>query len=522
VLYPSPRPSPLNHADSRSTLLAGERETCTRLLCVAVTLVGFVVGGESKTLSAADDRPNILFCIADDWGYPYASAYGDPAVKTPTFDRLAREGALFTHAFTASPSCTPSRSAILTGQWHWRLESCASNHSTFLDRFTTYVELLERSGYATGVVGKNWGPGKLETPGRPLAGHPAKNFREFLSGRPAGQPFCFWLGSGDPHRPYEAGAGKTAGIDLAAIKVPPYWPDHEVVRSDIADYDFEVQRFDALIGDAVTALEAAGVLDKTLIVMTGDHGMPFPRGKANLYDLGVRVPLAMRFPALINPGRTVDDFVSLTDLAPTFLELAGLPIPTEVTGTSLMPVLSSKESGLVDGAPVSDYIIFGKERHVPAQAAPDMGGYPSRGIRTRDYLYLRNFRPDRWPNGTPDYEHAAIPGCWCADTDNGPTKTFIIENRDLDQSHRIDFELSFGFRPAEELYDLQADPHQMTNLAAESKYLQVRDALAAKLMDDLERSGDPRVAGKGYLFDDYPYFGKGPKHPDWKGADAGE
>lgn len=495
-------------------------QTLMRSFSLAIGALLLISGPRAS--HAADTRPNILFCIADDWGYPSASAYGDPAVKTPTFDRLAREGLLFTHAFTASPSCTPSRSAILTGQWHWRLESCASNHSTFLDRFTTYVELLEGSGYATGVVGKNWGPGKLEAPGRPLAGHPSKSFREFLQNRPADQPFCFWLGSGDPHRPYEAGTGKAAGIDLAAIKVPACWPDNEIVRSDIADYDFEVQRFDASIGDAVAALESAGVLDKTLIVMTGDHGMPFPRGKANIYDLGVRVPLAMRYPPLIAAGRTVDDFVSLTDLAPTFLELAGLLVPPEVTGTSLVPILSSKDSGVIETAPASDYILFGKERHVPAQSAPDMGGYPCRGIRTRNSLYIRNFRPDRWPNGTPFYTQAAIPGCWCADTDNGPTKTFIIENANLDKEHARHFELSFGMRPAEELYDLSLDPEQLKNRAYDPGFREMRDQLAATLMDDLERTGDPRVAGKGYVFDDYPYFGKGPKHPNWRGADAGE
>lgn len=482
----------------------------------------FVFGVTASRAAAEDARPNVLFCIADDWGYPYASAYGDPAVKTPTFDRLAREGVLFTHAFSASPSCTPSRSAILTGQWHWRLESCASNHSTFLDRFTTYVELLEQSGYITGAADKHWGPGKLETPGRPLAGNPHRNFREFLGEVSDGQAFCFWLGSSDPHRPFDAGAGKAAGIDLSAIQVPACWPDNELIRSDIADFDFEVQRFDALIGDAVAALEAAGQLDKTLIVMTGDHGLPFPRGKANLYDLGVRVPLAMRYPPVIAAGRTADDFVSLIDLAPTFLELAGLPIPSEMTGQSLVSILASRDSGVVRAEPAADYILFGKERHVPAQAAPDLGGYPSRGIRTREFLYIRNYRPDRWPNGTPDYEHAAIPGCWFADTDNGPTKTFIIENADRDADHRRYFELSFGLRPADELYDLKTDPEQLTNVAADPKYAQVCDALAAKLLDGLERTGDPRVAGKGYVFDDYPYFGKGPKHPEWRSAMGGE
>jgi arylsulfatase A-like enzyme len=485
-----------------------------RLLSIAAAVLGISV--PARPAAAADDapRPNILFAIADDWGYPHAGAYGDPVVKTPTFDRLAREGVLFENACVSSPSCTPSRGAILTGQWHWRLEGAANLHSVFPDKFTTYPELLERAGYVTGTTGKNWGPGKLETPGRPLAGHPARNFREFLSARDTAKPFCFWLGSADPHRPYDAGSGAASGMDLAQIKLDAAFPDNEVVRSDVADYYFEVQRFDKLVGDAMAALEEAGLLENTIVLMTGDHGMPFPRGKSNLYDLGTRVPLAVRYPKLGKAGRTVEDFVSLTDLAPTYLELAGVPNLDGMTGRSLVNVLSSDSSGRID--PARDHVLFGKERHVPSQESPDMGGYPCRGIRTHDFLYIRNFRPDRWPNGTPDYEHAAVPGNWYADTDNGPTKTEIIEHKDVDEAHRRAYQLCFAKRPADELYDLRKDPDQLINVAADPQYaLELRE-LRGRLMGELEVTKDPRVVGGGEKFDEYPYLGGGPKHPEWE------
>lgn len=470
--------------------------------------------GDAKPQAAA--RPNILFAIADDWGWPHAGAYGDPVVKTPTFDRLAREGVLFRQAYVSSPSCTPSRGAILTGQWHWRLEGAGNLWSVFPDKFVTYPELLEKAGYVIGSSGKAWGPGRTETAGRNPAGKRYRSFQTFLQQRPRDKNFCFWLGSSDPHRPYKKGSGAESGMDLSRVHLFPCFPDHPEVRGDVADYYWEVQRFDRLVGAAVAALEEAGELDNTFIVMTGDHGMPFPRGKSNLYDSGTRVPLAIRWPGMAPSGRDVTDFVSLTDLAPTFLQIAGVKIPQDVTGRSLKDVLESEKLGRVD--PQRDYVLVGKERHVPAQEAPDMGGYPCRAIRTHEFLYIRNFRPDRWPNGTPNYEKAALPGTWYGDTDNGPTKTYMIEYRDQDDLHRKLYELAFGKRPAEELFDLRKDPGQLTNVAGDPAYAQQKEQLAAKLMNELKSTGDPRAFGKGEMFDKFPYLGGGPKHPDWKGT----
>ncbi len=453
----------------------------------------------------ARSRPNILLAIADDWGFPHAGIYGDPVVRTPTFDRLAREGVLFRHAYVSSPSCTPSRSALLTGQHHWRLEEAANLWSTLRREFATYPELLAADGYFIGHSRKAWGPGRLEPGGRSVdpSGPVHKDFGSFLSARPAGSPFCFWFGSPDPHRPYVPGTGVGRGMDLDRIRVPGALPDDPVVRSDIADYYFEVERFDREVGEALALLEASGELDNTIVVMTGDHGMPFPRAKSNLYDLGTRVPLAVRWGGVAGSRRVVDDFVSLVDLAPTFLEIAGLPVPGTFTGRSLLPLLRSDRSGRVD--PARDHVVFGKERHVPSQERGNLAGYPGRGLRTADFLYLRNHRPELWPNGIADGA-ASEKGNAFADCDDGPTKAFVVAHRGDARGRRY-FELAFGLRPAEELYDLRSDPDQLVNVASEAGYQGDLLRLRERLTRELKALGDPRETGDAVRFEEYPYYG---------------
>jgi arylsulfatase A-like enzyme len=458
----------------------------------------------------APRRPNILLCIADDWGWPHAGAYGDPVVKTPHFDRVAREGVLFRQAFASSPSCTPSRNALLSGQWHWRLGPGANLHSTWDEKTPVYPLLLQAAGYHVGHWRKSFGPGRLDN----WKEHPAgrnypKGFGEFLAARPSKDaPFCFWMGSSDPHREYDPGSGARSGIDPSKIRLFPHLPDAPEVRSDVADYYFEVQRFDSDVGKALAELERIGELEHTIVAITSDNGMPFPRCKANLYDSGNRMPLAIRWGQAVRGGRETRELVSTTDLAPTFLEAAGVPVPPVMTGRSLLPILR----GAPETAP-RPFVLMGKERHTPGQERPSMGGTPMRAIRTQDHLYIRNYEPDRWPAGSPDHELTTRPGAWLSDCDNGPTKSYMDEHREKDGVHRRAWDLAFAKRPSEELYDLRSDPDQLTNVAGDAAQSATRAALAKLLEDELRRTGDPRVVGGAERFDEYPYFGGAPRHP---------
>lgn len=454
----------------------------------------------------APPRPNLVFAIADDWGWPHAGAYGDRVVQTPSFDRVARAGVLFTNAYVSSPSCTPSRGAIVTGQDFWRLGAGANLHCEWpAGRYAEYPQLLAAAGYHVGTYRKSWGPGN----GQP-AGTAYKSVDSFFKHRPADQPFCLWFGSSDPHRDYEAGTGKARGMDLSKVHLFGHFPDNEQVRSDVADYYFEVERFDRELGQLLARLAAAGELENTLVVVTGDHGMPFPRCKANLYDSGVHVPLAIRWPARVPGGRVIDDFVCLTDIAPTFLAAADLPAPAEMTGRSLLPLLESKKSGTLD--PERDHVVVGRERHVPAQAAGESGGYPARALRTKDYLYIRNFLPDRWPAGTPDHQRAYVKNGWLGDCDNSPTKTYLWQNRDQ-PGVKEKYALCFAKRPAEELYLLADDPDQLRNVAEDPQYAALKQKLSERLLADLVAARDPRVLGSGDAFDAFPYLGGSPRWP---------
>lgn len=446
----------------------------------------------------AANRPNILFAIADDWSWAHAGAYGDRTVATPTLDRIAREGARFTHAFTASPSCTPSRAAILTGQAVHRLAEGGNLHGFLPERFAVYPDVLERAGYFVGFARKGWGPGRFEPGGRSRnpAGPQFSSFDEFIKQRPAGRPFCFWFGSQDPHRPYEKGSGLKSGLQLESVAVPPFLPDTPEVRNDLLDYYFEVQRFDRQVGEILDVLSRLGELDNTLVVMTSDNGMPFPRAKANVYDAGSRMPLAMRWPARVPAGRVVDAFVSHTDLAPTFLDAAGLPRAADMTGSSLLPLVQEREAGR------RDRVFIERERHANVRKG-DLS-YPVRAVRTREFLYIRNLRPDRWPAGDPELYVSVGP---FGDIDGGPTKSLLLDRR-TDESMRKFFELATAKRPAEELYDLRRDPWQIANVASDPTHAAIRNELRTSLDRWMRETSDPRATGDADPWDRYPYYGQ--------------
>jgi len=465
------------------------------------------------------ERPNILFCISDDQSWAHTGANGDPVIKTPAFDRVANEGLRFINSFCDAPTCGPSRSAILTGQPIWRLEEAGNIHSTLPAKFATYTEELQKVGYKIGFTGKGWSPGRLEAGGRtenpagkeyaertldpPFQGirnnDYAGNFEGFLEEVSDGESFCFWLGTSEPHRFYEDGAGIQTGKDPSKVRVPAIFPDNDIVRSDILDYLVEVEHFDSMVERAIASLEKRGLLDNTIVVVTSDHGMPFPRAKASLYDWGSRVPLAIRWPEGIKEsGRVVESFVNLSDLAPTFLRATGVATPGMMTGRNLLDVFANKEVTNRDAAYVA------MERHDGCRAGGK--GYPCRAIRTADYMYIHNFEPTRWPSGSPDASVCAraIP---YGEIDTSPTKTYMMEHR---STHGVAHlaELSFGMRPAEELYDLKKDPEQLVNLAGNQEYNAVQNTLRKKLFNHLSITQDPRVVGGVVDWDYYPYYGR--------------
>jgi len=449
----------------------------------------------APALSAGPDRPNILFAISDDQSFAHTGASGDPVVRTPHFDRIAAEGVRFSHAYCCSPSCTPSRSAILTGQEPYRLEEAGNLWSTLRSKFDVYPDMLEAAGYEVGFTRKGWGPGIDNAGGRSRnpAGDRFDDFATFFSQRQSDRPFCFWFGSQDPHRTYEKGSGLRAGMKIDDVNVPDFLPDVPEVRSDILDYFFEIERFDRELGAILKRLEQAGELDNTVVIVTSDNGMPFPRAKTNLYDYGARMPLAIRWPERVPGGRVVDDFVSFTDFAPTILEAAGVEKSTQMTGKSLLSTLTSNAAGRVDKS--RDHVVMMRERHTVRRAGGV--GYPMRAIRTYEHLYIRNYEPDRLPAGeAPNF----------GDIDDSPTKRYLIDNRESADVKRY-FELACGKRPAEELYDM-AFAGQIGNIVQRGAYDPIRADLSSRLDAHLKLTGDPRASGMDLKFDSYPWFSR--------------
>jgi len=469
-------------------------------------------------LGAEGRRPNIFFCIADDWGNKHAGAYGAKWLKTPAFDRVAREGVLFTNCFTSNPKCSPSRATILTGRNTWQLKEAVNHFSIFPNEFAVYPDLLEKAGYWVGMTGKGWGPGDFKSTGWPHnpAGKEfqkrtlkppyngisrcdyAGNFEDFLAQRPKGAPFCFWMGTHEPHRGYELDSGVRAGRNPADVVLPKYYPDRPVIRRDFLDYALEVEWMDHHLGLALKKLEEIGELDNTLIVATSDHGMPFPRVKGQIYEDAFHVPMAVRWAAQVKSGRVVDDFINFRDIAPTFCEAAGVPPAPTMTGKSFLDVLKSGKSGIVD--PTRDVMLIGKERHDLGR--PNDWGYPVRAIRTRDFLYVRNYEPDRWPAGNPETGYRNV--------DPSPTKDSLTSQFDEY------FRMSFGKRPPEELYNIREDPECIKNLAQDLAYAKVKRELQERMNTMLREQGDPRALGHTEFFDTIQYVGpRGHSYDNW-------
>ncbi|MEJ7827010.1 MAG: sulfatase [Segetibacter sp.] len=470
--------------------------------------------------SKSAKRPNILICVADDASLKYISVYGSKWVKTPAFDRIAKEGLLFSNAYTPNAKCSPSRACILTGRNPWQLEEAANHWPAFPAKFGTFMEALDMKGYEIGFTGKGWGPGdagqingkpreltgpeynqiKKKTPTGAISPKDyAANLEVFLDKKPMNEPFCFWYGGHEPHRAYEYGSGKNIGKKkLSDIdKVLAYWPDNEQVRNDMLDYAYEVEYFDQHLGTMLDILEKRGELENTIVVVTSDNGMPFPRTKGHVYEFANHLPLAIMWKKGIkNVGRKITDFVSFIDLAPTFMEVAGVTFKQggmqPMEGKSLLDIFKSENNGIVSIK--RDHVLLGRERTDVGR--PHDWGYPVRAIVKDKFIYSKNYEPERWPTGNPETGFM--------DTDEGPTKAAILKAKEAGENTVL-WDLSFGKRPSEELYQIDIDPFSMNNLANNPAFSKIKNDLNSQMEKKLKNQQDPRMFGKGYIFDQYKY-----------------
>ena len=443
-------------------------------------------------------RPNILLIIADDMSMN-AGIYGEKAIKTPGMDNLALNGVYFKNAFCTASSCSPSRASILSGKYPHELEEGANLWGTFPAKYPNYTKTLAQAGYKIGLTGKGWGPGQALPGGykENPAGPDFKSFDDFLAKLPNDAPFCFWIGSSDPHRPYEAALTKKTAIDKSNIKVPAWLPDNETVREDMMDYLAEVKRYDETIEHAIALLKQKGMFENTFIIVTSDNGMPFPRAKANVYTSASNVPLIMSWGNRFTEGKSYNELITLADLAPTILDAANVKATAEMTGKSLLPLLldNKKDKRFKE-------VFLERERH--ANVRTNMLGYPVRAIRTEDYLYVENLKPERWPAGDPDYN---VPPSPFGDIDNSGSKEFLIRNRN-NTTYAKWVNASLEKRPAVELYNLKKDPDELNNVATNSENQKIIKKLKKRLDEWRRHTNDPLVGTTEDIFDTYPYYGR--------------
>ena len=367
---------------------------------------------------------------------------------------------------------------------------------------------MAEAGYHVGCTGKGWGPGDWKISGRkhnpagpeynkrhiqpPFKGVSNtdyyQNFKEFLHARKEKQPFYFWVGSREPHRPYEKNSWKKANRKLADAKVPSFLPDKEAIKGDLLDYGTEIEWYDSQLSRILDTLKEEGELENTLIIVMADNGMPFPAAKATCFEYGIHIPMAICWIGKINKGGISDEFVSGVDLAPTILDAVGIHNKGQMIGISLLPYLQKKRKDTG-----RTMVFAGRERH--ASARYNNWGYPSRALRTKDFLYIRNFRPERWPAGDPcaidkkgklEAMHSAY-----YDIDQCPAWDFIVSNRD-DREIYLYFLKAAGKRPYEELYNVSTDPGCLHNLVGNGKCTEKLNNLRKEMDKLLKKTKDTR------------------------------
>lgn len=493
-------------------------------------------------------RPNILFAISDDQSFEHTSFAGAKFVNTPAFDRVASEGVYFTNCLAGSPGSAPSRSTLVTGRYHWQNEQSGQHASSWMKKYVPFIDLLEANGYVTGLTGKGVSPFQYAqnendslwratnaagiehsnfsyTRGAAnderFADHIAlvnyfENFKYFMENVRDDKPFFFWYGAKEPHRSYEKDSWKKNNKNLTDVKVPVFFPDNDVVRGDLLDYAVEIEWFDLHLERMLNYLEEIGELENTIVIVTSDNGMPFPRGKASSYEHGIHVPFAVRFPKNYPSGRIVDDPIGFADIAPTILEVTNTSTEgmLPISGKSILSILKSKKRGIVDTS--KKYIFAGRERH--SSSRYQNWGYPQRIIRSKDFLLVWNLIPERWPVGDPqaldengillplygiDENGQHNPEWAFTDVDPSPTKSFIIENW-KDIKIKPFFEMTYSKRPEWELFDIQNDPYCINNIAGNDEVSNIENEMRNALISELKKSGDPRIVGPDKdVFDSY-------------------
>lgn len=432
---------------------------------------GFLGTGAAAAQGASAGPPNIVFLISDDHTAADLGCYGNTHVRTPNLDRLAREGVRFANCFVASPQCSPNRSAILTG--------CAP-HTTSTSRLhtpmppwePTFLEALKDRGYFTGAFRK-------VHQGNPFnkrfdfyeAGKTAP-FAAFFDRVPKGKPFFLHVGFTDPHRPYGKGA-VTPPHDPAKIRLPRFLPDSPAVREDLAMYHDFIARMDAECGELLRLLEERGLAGNTVVVFTGDNGMPFPGAKGTCYDPGLHVPLLVKWPGVTAAGAVREELISHVDLAPTWVEMAGGAPAAKMQGRSF--------AGLLRGG------AYQKREAVFSERNWHDNFDPIRSVRTSRYKLIFNAAP-----------HFPYRPAW--DLENSPTWKAYQELGKAGKLEPHHLRLLQPARPLVEMYDLKADPDEFHNIVDDPAHAQGRADLLKRLSEWMHQTYDylpPAFAGPG-------------------------
>ena len=429
-------------------------------------------------VQAADkdsQRPNIVVFISDDHSQLDSQAYGSTEVRTPNMAKLAAEGLRFTHAFVASPSCGPSRTAMLTGLWPAR-NGAEPNHKPKNPGIASLPPVLRALGYETAAIGKVAHNGHAKEHGFDYIEGPHPGFEDtaavakFLAARDAAKPLCLFVGTRHPHTVWST----ELAYDPADVKIPPTHFDDPTARAERARYLTDVTKADTLLGE-VRALVREKVPGDTLFVYTADHGAALPFAKWSLYDAGVRVPLIVAWPDHIKPGTTSDAMVCWPDLLPTFIELAGGQVPAGLDGRSFADVLRGKATTHCDR-------VFGTHSGDGAFCI-----YPIRSLRTRDWKYIRNLHPEfqyhtHMSRATGPHR-PLFWDTWLDAAKTNPAAAAVV-NRYIQH-------------PAEELYDLNADPFELHNLVANPQQAERLAAMRTELSAWMKEQGDQEtVFGK--------------------------